>query len=122
MKTNFPPKKRKITTQKNYYKKLSMLFERNIIISNMGHMDHSAASVFMKKYLKYNIEKTIKGDVNIDNSVQSWTEKLHKGTKTIQKSHNYVIVSKYSIPACGSLKQQCRIFNYIIILWLSGYI
>lgn len=116
MKINFPPKKRKITAQKNYYKKLSMLFERKyVIISNKGHMDHSAftASVFMKKYLKYNIEKTIKGVVNIDNSVQSWTEKLHGGIKTIQKSHNYVhvIVSKYSIPACGSLKQQCRIFN-----------
>lgn len=51
------------------------------------------------------------GEVNIDNSVQRQTEKLHGGTKNYTKKVIFMYcISKYSIPVCGSLKQQCRIF------------
>lgn len=61
------------------------------------------------------------GEVNIDNSVQRQTEKLHGGTKTIQKSHNYVLYFQVQYSSLWKLKaavQNILQYNYSLVFWL----
>lgn len=61
------------------------------------------------------------GEVNIDNSVQRQTEKLHGGTKTMQKSHIHVLYFKVQYSSLWKLKaavQNILLNNNSLAFWL----